>query len=154
MRKSVQTHTFHHYTNPLTSPPHLKPHSLHQRSPALSRSIPNQSTQHAKVRRIVVRLAGASIPVPGLIALEHRVALLLRADVVGQAAGLDERGLVFGEAVLGHLVRMDVAWGRENGGHGEGGDADGEEEGGEIHCRGLGGGVVDVIEQTGLATWE
>lgn len=56
--------------------------------------------------------------------------------------------------MLGHLVRVDVAWGRENGGHGEGGDAGGQEEGSELHCCGLGVGVVDVIEQTGLATWE
>lgn len=117
---------------------HSEPHSLHQRSPTIRRSIPNQRTQHAKVRRVVVRLARASVPVRGLVALEHRLAAFLGADVVGNTARLDERRLVFGEGVVAWVGV--VAWGRESGCHGEGG----EEEGGELHGCGFGGDCVDL----------
>lgn len=53
---------------------------------------------------------------------------------------------------------MDVAGGRENGCHCEGRDADGEEEGGELHCCGLSGGLVGwfccVVKRIEMGIWE
>ena len=89
----------------------LEAHSLHQSGPALNRSVSDQSTQHAKVRGVIVRLVRASVPVRGLVALEHGIALFLRADVIGQAAGLDQRSLVLGDIVLGDTVFGDVVLG-------------------------------------------
>lgn len=115
---------------------HLEPHSLHQRSPAIRRSIPNERTQHAKVRRIVVRLVRASVPVRGLVALEHRLAAFLRTDVIGDAARLDELGLGPDGVVSHHVVGVGFVARREFDCHGEGGDADCK-EGGELHHCGI-----------------